>query len=445
MKTSLKNVLNTTVDKLNTLGADQCDVILSKGSSFSLSAQNGEIDKYKVSGAQVLGIRAIKNQKVGLAYTESLDEDSIAIASKAAIENALNSEVNKFESIVNESGDHFFESEFQKDGISTEDKIEFCLKLEEEVKRRDSRVQSVPYNGFSEAESSQYYLNSNNVFGFSSEYYQSCYTSALLQEGDESGMHYHGVIGRKLADLDWKACVDESLGHASEWMKADSLKTGHYDIIFEFDAFSEILGCFSNIFSAKGAMEKTNPFADKIGEKVASDEFIIRDIPAYKDAFFKSHFDSEGFTHKDLTLIDGGILKSFYHNTATANFFKQSTTGHASRGAKSALGISGTTKVIEAGKTGDSEITNGSYFEVHSLQGLHSGANSVSGDFSFAAAGYLCRDGKRETPVKGVTVSGNFHKMLLDLKLIGDKIHSTEDRGFFAPKLRFERMSVAGK
>jgi hypothetical protein len=35
--------------------------------------------------------------------------------------------------------------------------------------------------------------------------------------------------------------------------------------------------------------------------------------------------------------------------------------------------------------------------------------------------------------------------MLFDLKLIGDKVYATEDRGFFAPRLRFEKMSVAGK
>jgi PmbA protein len=318
------------------------------------------------------------------------------------------------------------------------------LKLESEVKARDSRVQSVPYNGLSESESASYYLNSNGVLGYSSEYYQSCYTSALLQEGAESSMHYHGVIGRKLSDLNVDECVTESLTHASEWMKAKPLSTGNYDIIFELDAFSEILGCFSSIFSGKGAMEKTNPFLEKMGKQVAGSGITISDIPKYKEAFFVSHFDSEGIPHKDLTLIENGVLKSFYHNSATANYFKLSSTGHASRGAKSALGVGGTTKVISAGNTSASDIVSGEYFEVHSLQGLHSGANSVSGEFSFAASGYLCREGKRVQPVKGVTVSGNFHKMLLDINIIGDSVLSTHDRGFFSPKLRFENMSVAG-
>ncbi|MFT6633199.1 MAG: PmbA protein [Bacteriovoracaceae bacterium] len=444
MKTELKNTLEKIINFSNDFGADQCDAILSKGESFSLSAQNSEIDKYKVSGAQVIGVRAIKDSKVGISYTESFDEESLKIAAKSAVENAINSEVNEFEKINTTEGEFIFESEFQKDTTSTEEKIEFCLKLESEVKARDSRVQSVPYNGLSESESASYYLNSNGVLGYSSEYYQSCYTSALLQEGAESSMHYHGVIGRKLSDLNVDECVTESLTHASEWMKAKPLSTGNYDIIFELDAFSEILGCFSSIFSGKGAMEKTNPFLEKMGKQVAGSGITISDIPKYKEAFFVSHFDSEGIPHKDLTLIENGVLKSFYHNSATANYFKLSSTGHASRGAKSALGVGGTTKVISAGNTSASDIVSGEYFEVHSLQGLHSGANSVSGEFSFAASGYLCREGKRVQPVKGVTVSGNFHKMLLDINIIGDSVLSTHDRGFFSPKLRFENMSVAG-
>ena len=287
MKIDFQNTLESSIDKLKKLGADQCDVILSKGNSFSLSAQDGEIDKYKVSGSQVMGVRVIKDHKVGLAYTESLDEEAIEIASKAAIENAINSEVNEFEKIENTEGNFHYPSEFVKDETTTEEKIDFCLRLEDEVKKRDSRVQSVPYNGLSEVDSARYYLNSNGVFGYSSEYYQSCYTSALLQEAQKSGMHYHSSIGRSLKDLNIESCISESLTHASEWMKAESVSTGHYDIIFDGDAFSEILGCFSNIFSGKGAMEKTNPFAEKLGKEVASSEFTIRDLPKYKDSFLR--------------------------------------------------------------------------------------------------------------------------------------------------------------
>jgi PmbA protein len=446
MNNEYKNNLEKIIDLAKGQGADASDAILNTGSSFSVSAQNNEIDKYKISGSSVIGIRVIKDNKVGLSYTESMDEDSLKLAAKNAVENAISSDKNEFEQIsIKSDKDLIDESKIIRDEVSTKEKIDFCLKLESEVKARDSRVQAVPYNGLSEAESSTYYLNSLGTFGYDSESYTSCYTSALIHEGNNNSMHYHGVMGRQISDLNVEECISESLEHASNWLDATAVSTGKYDLFFTADVFNSIFHCFGNIFSAKAAWDKTNPFRDKIGHKVAIDEFSFIDVPNYQEAFFKHKFDSEGVNRADLTLIENGMLKNFYHNTSTANYFKTQTTGHASRGPKSGLGVSGTNGLIMPGKTSDSTITNGEYLEIHSVQGLHSGASSISGEFSLGASGYLCRDGKRIQPVKGITVAGNYHHMLMNIKAIGDKVYADGDRGFFAPKIRFDQLSVAGK
>ena len=446
MNKELKNNLEQIIDLAKAQGADASDAILSTGSSFSISAQNNEIDKYKLSGSSVIGIRVIKDNKIGLSYTESMDEDSLKLAAKNAVENAMSSDVNEFETITLKSDkDLIDESKTIREEIPTKDKIDFCLKLESEVKARDSRVQAVPYNGLSEAESSTYYLNSLGTFGYNSEIYTSCYTSALIHEGANNSMHYHSSMGRHMGELNVEECISESLEHASNWLDATPVKTGKYDIFFTPDIFTSVFHCFENIFSAKAAWDKTNPFRDKIGEKIAIDEFSIIDVPNYQEAFFKYKFDSEGVSRSDLSLIENGVLKNFYHNSSTANFFKTQTTGHASRGPKSGLGVSGSNSLIMPGKTSDSTITNGEYLEVHAVQGLHSGASAISGEFSLGASGYLCRDGKRIRPVKGITVAGNYHHMLMNIKAIGDKIYADGSRGFFAPRIRFDQLSVAGK
>lgn len=446
MNTELKNTLEIVINHAMKSGADAADVILNSGESFSLSAQNGDIDKYQVSGSKIVGIRAIKNQKVGISYTESFEPKELERAARAAVENSKFSDVNEYETIaVKADRPLITEIPMEDDGSTTQDKIDLCLELEKRVKDRDSRVQSAPYNGFSEGVSESYYLNSLGTFGYNAEGYCSCYTSALVASAGKTSMHYHGVMERSLKKLNINACVEESLEHAINWLEAGPVKTGNYDIIFSPDEFVSVMGCFSNIFSAKKAWEETNPFRDKLGKVVADSNLTIMDVPKYQDAFFRYDFDSEGVARQDLTLIENGVLKSFYHNTATANYFKTKTTGHGSRGPKSSLGIGGTNKLIKVGKSSEGDITSGTYLELHTLQGLHSGANSITGDFSFGASGYLCRDGKRIQPVNGITVAGNFHQMLMNIAAIGDKLKSNESRSFFAPLLRFEKLSVAGK
>ena len=54
--------------------------------------------------------------------------------------------------------------------------------------------------------------------------------------------------------------------------------------------------------------------------------------------------------------------------------------------------------------------------------GLHSGANAVSGDFSLGASGFMIEGGKIGRPVKGITVAGNFLKLLCDVTELGSDL-----------------------
>ncbi|GAL27074.1 TldE protein [Vibrio variabilis] len=101
--------------------------------------------------------------------------------------------------------------------------------------------------------------------------------------------------------------------------------------------------------------------------------------------------------------------------------------------------------MIATGQSSASEVKAGEYLELVELQGVHSGADVVSGDFSFGASGFLCRDGKRVQPVRGITVAGNFYKMLKEIDAVGDTQLVNDSRSFFAPDVRFARLSIGGK
>ena len=47
-------------------------------------------------------------------------------------------------------------------------------------------------------------------------------------------------------------------------------------------------------------------------------------------------------------------------------------------------------------------------------------------------------------PVKGITIAGNFYKMLDSIKTLGDDLKYTSSKSFFAPEIRFENLYVAG-
>ncbi len=53
---------------------------------------------------------------------------------------------------------------------------------------------------------------------------------------------------------------------------------------------------------------------------------------------------------------------------------------------------------------------------VTKLAGLHSGTNTISGDFSVAASGFHIKDGKVVGPIKQITIAGNFYELLKNIE-----------------------------
>jgi PmbA protein len=59
---------------------------------------------------------------------------------------------------------------------------------------------------------------------------------------------------------------------------------------------------------------------------------------------------------------------------------------------------------------------------IQSVQGLHSGVNPISGDFSTGASGVMIRNGKTAEPIREFTIASTLQRMLLDVQAIGNDV-----------------------
>jgi PmbA protein len=59
---------------------------------------------------------------------------------------------------------------------------------------------------------------------------------------------------------------------------------------------------------------------------------------------------------------------------------------------------------------------------IQSVQGLHSGVNPISGDFSTGASGVMIRNGKVAEPIREFTIASTLQRMLLDVLAIGNDV-----------------------
>lgn len=436
MKKIMEQVMNEVTDF-----KAEADLILSAAKSLKMSAQNGSISEYKVSSSQMLGIRVIKDGAVGISYTEALDADSLKLMLRQALQNAESNEANLNEKIIDHSGTLSDIASYPESETDIGLKTKKALELESKVKAKDSKVSAVPYNSYSENEYQSLYLSSK---GRSTNYSDKTYaitSSALMDDQGKKALYYDFNLAHTFNELQWDKVVDTSLLHARNILQAKTLPTGKYHVRFSTDSLKNLMECFSNFYSAKSAMDKVNPWAAKLGEQVISKDLSLEDQPLYAQSFRTSLFDSEGVKCRPLTIIQDGCLKSFLHNSVTANYFNSETTGHASRQASSSLNVSGTHFVVN-GK--NKKPLPPKYLEVIQMDGLHSGADRMTGNFSVAVKGYLWENGQKTMTFGNITLSGNLIELLKNVEVAGDNMESSTDLSFFSVPLMFNDLSIAG-
>jgi PmbA protein len=148
----------------------------------------------------------------------------------------------------------------------------------------------------------------------------------------------------------------------------------------------------------------------KIGEKIASNRFGIADDATLKGSYGAFPFDAEGLPTRRTAIIDGGVLKSYLHNSSTAKKFGTQSTANAGLVAPHPFNL-----VVDAGdKTLEEMIrsvdkgiylTNDWYLRYQ---------NYATGDFSTIPrdAMFLIRNGQLEKSIRELRISDNMIRLL---------------------------------
>jgi len=421
------------------------DLIVDEGETLSLKARNGELEEYKVSSSRIFGLRVIKDGHIGTAYSEAVDADALGSMVGQALNNASFGKVESHENILPNS-DHLQTDDAllcPQEQVSIEQKIEMALEIEGKLTAKD-KVKNVPYNGVQDTTSQRHIFSSAGLNALTRSRMCASYAYALVEDGEKNAMQGTSQVSRLFSGLNASTVIDRTWEKCIGLLDGKPVPSKHYDVIFDTECQVSAFSVFSMMFSGKAAKDGINPMRDKIGSDIADSRLTIYDHPLNVDGFGYHLFDAEGTATKKTELVVDGCLQTLIHNSATASYFDTETTGHASRGPRSTLGVNLHQVEIAKGSEDLSTLHSGEYLELTDLTGLHSGANAISGNFSFGASGYLCKDGERIQAVRGITVAGNFYEMLNKISMIGNQQHWDEGRSALMPSIRFSDVAISG-
>jgi PmbA protein len=274
--------------------------------------------------------------------------------------------------------------------------------------------------------------------------------SAVVRDGEELSNDLSIKLGA-LPTIDRAALAEKVTVGALSKLGGECAPTGTYPVVFNPKAMSDLLQTFSGIFSSEKAQKGLSQLADKEGQRIASEVVTIVDDPFYKDNPMPIHFDAEGSPTRCKKIVEKGVLNTLLYNLKTANIAGKKTTGNAAKsGYNASVAVRPFTMYLAGGSLSEEELLQGisSGVYINALEGLHAGANAVSGDFSLQSAGFLIEDGKKTTHVKSFTVAGNFYDLLNNITAVADNVELPMALGmtaFGAPSVLVQGLSVAGK
>ena len=232
---------------------------------------------------------------------------------------------------------------------------------------------------------------------------------------------------------------------------AESIESGKYKVVFRNTCFASLLEAFTGVFSAENVQKNMSKLKGKLNQKVACDKFTLIDDPHYKKGLSTKAFDSEGVSTYKKNVIENGILKTYLYNLTTAKKDNVHSTGNGNRASfKSPVGIAPSNMYIEPGDVSFDEMIKDikKGIVIKDLQGLHSGLNTISGDFSLPCTGYMIEEGKVTGPLDQMVVSGNYFDIINNIEMVSDdfKFKIPVGLGYIGyPSVLLNDISIAGK
>ncbi len=420
------------------------------------SSTTAEIYKTEVKGFSAdtkLGacFKCLVNGKLGYASTEHFSEEEALSVVERALDNALSIESEE-QAFIHTKGDTYTEAEKTEGKTPTSGElIDLAMDIQNKLYAEESRVIDGTQAVAGHVTMKKALYNSNGLDLSDDAAFSYAYGMAVVQEGEEM---YDGmdVVSGNVENFDTAHVAKEAVKEALDTIGAESIPSGKYPIVFSNKVMANMLSTFDPVFSAEEAQKGMSLLKDKEGEMIAAEIVTITDDPMHPEALVKSTFDAEGVATYKKNVIENGKFITMLHNLKTAAVAGVKSTGNAFKGSYASNvdinpyafyinPVKGTLEDLFA------EAGNGVY--ITSVEGMHAGADAITGDFSLAASGFCIENGKKGKPVKSITISGNFFTLLKEIASIGEDLKFNPfNLGAYrygSPSVLVKEMTVAGK
>ena len=403
---------------------EQVEAYVGTGSSTEVRVYRGEVEHFVDATSAGVGVRVIVDGRTGFAYAGTLEESALAEVLAEARANAAFGTPDEWAGLAEPDGVEAVPQVFWSDelaAVSTERKVELALELERLTLAADRRVRVDDAN-YVDGGAAAAFATSTGVARHRRS--NSCHVSVstLADDGDETQSGFGFSVGDHPGEFDLERAAREAAERATRLLGAVKPRSRRATIVFDPFVTAQLLGIIGSTLNGESVVKGRSLFADRLGEVIAAPVFTLVDDPTDPRAYTATDVDGEGLAARRNPLITAGRLERFVHSSYSGRRAGTVSTGNAVRG-----GYAGTPGVgclalqLEPGtRSRDqliADVDDGVL--VQSVSGIHSGVNTISGDFSTGASGITITGGALAEPVREFTIASTLQRILADVAEVG--------------------------
>ena len=435
MKNHYLNIFQVSENQLSALmqaalgsGGDYADLYFENTTYFNLTLKDGIVSSGGFHTDFGVGIRVIKGEKTGYAYSESTEINDMLAAAKAAAVIAAGQAGRRAYTHVKDRKHDFYPMKENWRNYGADRFAPFLKDLEQDVFKRDTRIVKVIAR-MSDSVSDVMMYNSLGELTYETRPMGSVTVTAVFQKESITENKTASRSFRTGAELIGKQLIDEL---ASEVVKgidarfeAKRPKGGRMNVVMGAGASGILLHeAMGHAFEADFNRKGQSIFSEKMGQRICPEGINIIDDGTLAYNRGSGNYDDEGVPGEKTYMVKDGILCSYLHDRISAQWYGVRPTGNGRRENFRYNPIPRMRATYMESGNADPEgiissVKDGIYVDEFSNGQVKIG----EGDFTFfVKSGYMIEDGRLTMPVKDINIIGNGPQALADIVAVGNDL-----------------------
>jgi len=427
-----------------TAGADAAEAVYGCDASSQVSVRLGALEDVERSESEHVSLRVFVGQRSASVSSSDMASEILASLVDRAIAMAREAPDDAYAGLAPE--DRLMRGAVADLDIADEDEPSPAALREraleaEEAARAVQGVTNSEGAGAGHGRSQVALVTSHGFAGGYAGTSHSTWASVLAGAGETMQRDYASHSVRHLADLEAADTIGLRAGdRAVARLNPQRVDSGQMPVVFDPRVGSSLIGHLVGAITGPSITRRSSFLLERLGQRILPEGITIIDDPRRRRGLRSRPFDGEGLPTAQCNLIDRGMLTGWLLDSASARQLGLEPTGHATRGGGSPG--AGTTNVhLLPGTASVSDLMGDIARGLYVTELIGHGVNTVTGDYSRGAAGFLIENGSKGPAVAEITIAGNLIDMFARLVAADD----LEFRyGINVPTLRIDGMTIAG-